>query len=224
MARACQLPETICRGIDSQPISCIQCDFTTSRVKYPDIQGWEAELLSKSVTCLRAPALYLLICSPSVAIAVAQTRPAQDPATPSITGSISGTVSSDAGNPVTLLPVVAYRRWSAGASSTPAQTIAVTDSTGKYAFSSLESGSYLVCVIPNDTAYVDPCAWSAHPPVVNLNAGQSANLDIALPVAASVYADVADPDKAVSSFQQKAPGGHAFLLKARGLRTAVSNP
>ena len=171
-------------------------------------------MLSKLVICPRACTLGLLSCSLWVAIGVAQTRPAQNRSDPAITGSISGTVSNDAGNPVALISVVAHRRWSPSASSTPAQTIAVTDSKGKYAFSNLESGSYLVCVVPNDPAYVDPCAWSARPPAVNLNEGQSANLDITLAVAASVYAHVADPDKAVSAILQKTPAARAYLIGA----------
>jgi len=105
-------------------------------------------------------------------------------------GAITGTVTSAGGAPVSGATVAYNRlvsylpRVGRSVQLAPGEvvfgTTSTTDATGKHAAQGLPPGNYLVCVDVPAQPLLDPCRWGPAPPVVQVQAGQTAQLNIPL--------------------------------------------
>src|SRR6266496_216183 len=95
------------------------------------------------------------------------------------TGAIRGSAMGEDGAMLRGVLVAAVRRYPIQGKTRRISTM-VTGANGSFQFDALDPGAYLICgQIPGST-YIDPCHWSGAPPVWNLEAGQTASVNVQL--------------------------------------------
>lgn len=144
----------------------------------------------------------------SAVFAHGQAVSAKSPASP---GSIQGLVTDSTGKPVTGTAVWAIRAFSSAPVSAPISVSVNTDAKGFYLFPTMAPASYRICVGSEGAMLLDPCAWSANPPIWNLESGQSAKVNIELVQGVFVHVRVDDPSGAIAKAEQ-ASNGSALIV------------
>jgi hypothetical protein len=129
------------------------------------------------------------------------------------TGSIGGLVTDPNGNAVVGAKIWAIRTFSAVAVSAPVATTEDTNAQGIYLFPGLAPASYRICVSAEGAMLLDPCTWSANPPVWNLEVGQTAAVNLALARGVFVHVHIDDPGGAVAKEVQS---GNPFPVMMSG--------
>jgi hypothetical protein len=119
-----------------------------------------------------------------------------------VTGSIGGSVTDPDGNAVVGATVWAIRTFSLAATSAPITATAQTDSNGGYRFTGLTPASYRICLSAEGWMLLDPCTWSAKPPVWNLEGGQAATVNLAPVRGTFIHVRVDDPGGAIAKEEQ----------------------
>jgi len=119
-------------------------------------------------------------------------------------GAITGTVTSAGGAPVSGATVAYNRlvsylpRVGKTVQLAPGEvvfgTTSTTDATGKHAAQGLPPGNYLVCVNVPAQPLLDPCKWGPASPVVQVQAGQTAQLNIPLQSGVFLQVHFNDPN------------------------------
>jgi len=132
-------------------------------------------------------------------------------------GSIQGLVTDPTGKPVAGTAVWAIRAFSSVPVSVPISVAVNTDAKGFYLFPTMAPASYRICVGSEGAMLLDPCAWSANPPIWNLESGQSAKVNIELVQGVFVHVRVDDPSGAIAKVEQSSSGS-AFIVS--GLSTS----
>jgi len=130
------------------------------------------------------------------------------------TGTISGLVTGPTGKPVIGAPVWAIRTFSVTPTKSPIMATLPTDVNGRYYFPSLVAGSYRICVTADGAALLDPCSWSANPPIWNLRAGQNAEIDVAMTRGVFLHLRFDDPKASAVALQQST-GAPPIRVRAR---------
>lgn len=123
---------------------------------------------------------------------------ASAPVALSQTGSISGTIAGDDGKP--LAGVITSNRTSPPAASGRA----VAGANGAFTIANLPAGTYALCASVENLGYLDPCAWSAAPPTVQIAAGQAVTgFRLVVKKGTTLQVRLNDPDKILG--QKAAP-------------------
>jgi len=91
------------------------------------------------------------------------------------TGGLSGIVETQGGSPVGGA-IVTYGRLAPTRGKTTPSILSpamntTTDPKGRFAIQNLDTGTYLLCVEATGTAYLNPCHWSASPPMYEVTSG-----------------------------------------------------
>lgn len=121
---------------------------------------------------------------------------------------IQGVISDQNGNAVVGASITATGAYVAQTPGGPPQSenySTVSTAGGQFLFSSVNSGSYTLCVSVPGTAYLDPCRWSSGPNVI-VSPGQQATANVVLATGALLQVRIADPA------QHLANGDGAVLL------------
>ncbi len=118
------------------------------------------------------------------------------------TGSLSGSVTDPQGNAVIGATVWAIRTFSPAATSAAITVTAQTDANGVYRFTGLVPASYRICLSAEGWMLLDPCTWSAKPPVWNLEGGQAATVNLAPVRGAFIHVRVDDPGGVMAKEEQ----------------------
>jgi hypothetical protein len=117
---------------------------------------------------------------------------------------IAGQVTAGRGRPVAYANVVANPRVVSGPG---AQRFgAVTDENGRYRITDVDPGSYSVCVFAPGRDLLNPCQWSAEPPVAEVTPSRNVNLDIELEAGRRIQVRIEDPERLLRTAFREAQG------------------
>jgi Carboxypeptidase regulatory-like domain len=150
-------------------------------------------------------------------LAHGQSVSAKSPAT---AGSIQGLVTDPTGKPVAGTAIWAIRTFSLAPVSAPISVSVNTDAKGFYLLPTMAPASYRICVGSEGAMLLDPCAWSANPPIWNLESGQAAKVNIELVQGVFVHVRIDDPSGAIEKAEQSSNGSALVVsgLSASGQR------
>ena len=120
-------------------------------------------------------------------------------------GQIQGTIVSPDGQPVSRASVTAQLQRSPG--TAPFRASVFTEPDGSFLVPNVPPGAYWVCVQVPGTTLLNPCTWSAAPPAVSVEAGQTASLGaLALEAGYLVRVRLQDAGRLLQSDEGQVPG------------------